>query len=90
MTRYVWSRSRQQFIGRDGQPMQAPDRICAPLIQSDIKPYMSPLGTGEVSGRMQQREELKRTNCRIVDPTEFKPTFKNEKFACKHGLPFDG
>lgn len=92
MTRYVWNRELKAFIDpRTDQPMDIPDRgICAPLIQSDIKPYMSPLGTGEITGRAQRREDLKRAGCREVDPSEFKPTFKNEKFARKHGLPFEG
>lgn len=83
--RYVWDRSRQQFIDRDGQAMEAPDRICAPLICSDIKPYLSPLGTGEVSGRRQRREELKRAGCREVDPDEYRPTFKTKKWAQRFG-----
>lgn len=90
MTRYVWDRASQQFVDRDGQPMETPDRICAPLIQSDIKSYMSPLGTGEISGRRQRREDLKRSGCREVDPSEFKPRFVNEQFARKRGLPFEG
>lgn len=92
MTRYVWDRELQAFIDpKTEQPMDIPDRgVCAPLIQSDITPYMSPLGTGEIGGRRQRREDLKRAGCREVDPSEFKPTFRNEKFARKHGLPFEG
>lgn len=82
MTRYVWDREQQRFVDRDGDPMDIPDRgVCAPLIQSDIKPYMSPLGTGEVSGRSQRREDLKRAGCREVDPSEFRPTFRTKKWA---------
>jgi hypothetical protein len=88
--RYVWDRDRQAFVDRYGRPMETPDRICAPLICSDIKPYMSPLGTGEISSRSKRRYELDKSNCRAVDPSEFRPTFKNEKFARKHGLPFEG
>lgn len=88
--RYIWDREQHRFVDRDGVPMDIPDRgVCAPLIQSDITPYMSPLGTGEISGRRQRREELKRSGCREVDPSEFKPTFKNKQFAQKRGLPFN-
>lgn len=88
MTRYIWSNG--QWTDRDGKAMEAPDRVCAPLIQSDITPYMSPIGTGEISGRRQRREDLKRAGCREVDPSEFRPTFKNKEFARKRGLPFEG
>lgn len=74
MARYVW---------RDGafrdpstnRPMDLPERdvIAAPLIQSDLPPYMSPLGTGLIDGRRARREDLKRGNCREVDPGEWKP-----------------
>jgi hypothetical protein len=86
--KYVWSREQQAFIDREGNPMQAPDRVCAPLICSDIKPYMSPLGTGMIDGRKARREDLRRNDCREVDPSEYTPVFKNEKFARKRGLPF--
>lgn len=85
MTRYIWDRAAMQFIDRDGQPMQTPDRVCAPLIQSDIKPYDSPLGTGMIDGRRARREDLKRSGCREVDPTEFKPKFVNKSWAAKRG-----
>lgn len=57
------------------------------MIASDIPDYMSPLGNGLISGRRARREELKRNNCREVDPAEFKPAFYNKKFAAKRGLP---
>lgn len=88
--RYVWDREHQCFVDRDGRPMQAPDRICRPMIISDTPAYMSPLGTGEIDGRRARREDLARHNCREVDPTEYKPRIKSEKFARKHGLPFEG
>lgn len=88
--RYVWSRELQAFIDRDGKPMEAPDRVCAPRVQSDTQAYESPLGTGMIDGRTARREDLKRSGCRGVDPDEFKPRYVNEKFARKRGLPFDG
>ncbi len=57
---------------------------------SDIEPYKSPLGTGVVGSRMARREELKRHNCREVDPSEFKPAYINERFTKKHGLQLSG
>ena len=45
-----------------------------PSIWGDIQPYRSPLGTGEISSRSGRREDLKRGNCREVDPSE-RPDF---------------
>lgn len=45
-----------------------------PSIWADIAPYRSPLGTGEITSRSQRREDMKRGNCREVDPSE-KPDF---------------
>lgn len=77
MTRYIWDREVRHF--RDAQTgalMDIPERseITAPRIQSDIKPYMSPLGTGLIDGRKARQEDLKRGGCREVDPSEFKPS----------------
>jgi hypothetical protein len=72
----------------DGNLMDIPERgVCAPMIASDIPDYMSPLGTGLISGRRARREELRRNNLREVDPGEFKPAYYNKKFAAKRGLP---
>lgn len=51
-----------------------------------MTPYMSPLGGGLVEDRSQRREEMKRNGVREVDPSEFKPTYKNERFINKHGI----
>lgn len=79
MARYVWDRARRTFVSREtGEPMELPEReIAAPLICSDLPDYMSPLGTGLISGRAARREDLMRGNCREVAPGEFK---KSEAF----------
>lgn len=42
--------------------------ICAPAVHTDIAPYISP-GTGkEVSSRVQQREDLLKSNAIIAEP----------------------
>lgn len=62
-----------------------------PQIMSDIEPYRSPLGNGWVTSRSARREDLKRGNCREVDPSErlktTKPLKRAVKYAEKHGLP---
>lgn len=74
--RYVWDREHQCFVDpRTRLPMELPTKtkIAAPLIQSDLPAYMSPLGTGLIDGRRARREDLKRHNCREVDPQEWRP-----------------
>lgn len=52
-------------------------------IWSDLAAYKSPLGTGWVDGRAARREEMKRHNCRPVDPSEWKPTYTNQRYVEK-------
>lgn len=42
-------------------------------VMSDLPGYRSPLGTGWIEGRAARREDLKRGNCREVDPGEWSP-----------------
>ncbi len=65
------------------------DEPLTPRLQvvPDIKGYLSPVGTGWVDGRHARREDLKRTNSREVDPSEWKGSYTNERFARKYGLP---
>ncbi len=72
-----------------GEPMERLHGISAPRVLSDIAAYRSPLGDGVIEGRAARREHLKRNNCREVDPSEFKPTYRNPEFAAKRGLPLD-
>lgn len=65
MTRYVWNGNTWV------KPAQR-TRAAAPMIQSDLPAYKSPLGTGWVEGRAARREEMKRHNVREVDPSEFR------------------
>lgn len=41
-----------------------------PYIQGDIAEYVSPATGQVVGGRAQRREDLKRSDCREVDPSE--------------------
>lgn len=44
-----------------------------PAIQRDLPAYRSPLGTGVIDGRAARREEMKRHDCRPVEPSELPP-----------------
>lgn len=61
-----------QFIAQMREAEGLPDYEPSPVFHymPDVRPYMSPLGTGEVTSRRQRREELKRSGCREVDPSE--------------------
>jgi len=54
-----------------------------PYVVGDTPDYVSPVGSGMVSGRVARREDLKRSGCREVDPGEFTPKYVNPKFAAK-------
>ena len=58
-----------------------------PYIAGDIKPSLSPLGTGEITSRSHRREELKRHDCREVDPSEWKRQKPPKPRARKHAQP---
>lgn len=80
MSRYIW---------RDGcwrdvitlKPMELPAGkvVSMPMVQSDIKPYKSPLGDHWIDGRREQREELKRNDMVINENPA--PKFDREEYA---------
>lgn len=59
-----WHGRRQ----RDEPRSEFPAPQLAPVFQD----YRSPLGTGPITSRNQRRDDLKRGNCREVDPSEYK------------------
>ena len=84
-TTYVWRNGRFENKAT-GEPMDAPDRVCVPHIMSDIGEYRSVASGKMITGRAAQREDLKRTGCRLVDPSEYKPeTCRTQKWAKRLG-----
>lgn len=70
MPRYRLDSQTRELVEIVDGPRRKP---VAPMIMSDIKPYVSPLGwKHEVGSRSERREELKRHGCREVDPSERK------------------
>lgn len=62
--------------------------LASPQVMRDIPEYKSPLGTGLITSRSQRREDLKRGDCREVDPSEWKrqkPPKPGSKRAQQHG-----
>ena len=61
-----------------------------PYIRGDLPPYRSPVTGKLIEGRAARREDLARSGCREVDPSEYKPVYRNYEFCQKRGLPFMG
>lgn len=84
-TRYVWDREANSFVDPSTRaPMPIPDRdgICLPAIRSDIAAYRSVTTNKVIEGRAAQREDLKRSGCRLVDPSEAPaPVCRTKKWA---------
>ena len=55
-----------------------------------MKPYVSPVTGKVIEGRAARREDLARTGCREVDPSEYKPVYKNYEFCQTRRLPYEG
>lgn len=92
MARCYWDREAREWVEYDHIALRAAraKESTGPFVVSDIPEYRSPLGTGIVSGRAQRREELKRHNCREVDPSEYQPAYFNQAAAQTHGREWLG
>lgn len=87
MARYVW-RGGEFVCRKTGEPMHKPfaGQVTAPAVVSDLPKYISPVTGQPVDGRWARKEDLKRSGCREVDPSEWRPKYLNKKFAAKRGL----
>lgn len=78
---------------KTGEPMDIPERsaVCAPMVQSDIPEYRSPIDGALISSRSTRREDLKKNGCVEWEPGLSKRPggLGNPKFAAKHGLPLN-
>lgn len=61
-----------------------------PYVRSDLPAYQSPVTGKVIEGRAARREDLARAGCREVDPSEYKPVYKNYEFCQKRRLPYMG
>lgn len=67
MPTFIYDKATDRMVEVVRGP-RAPSRF--PMIIRDTPDYLSPLGTGLISGRAARREDLKRGECREVDPSE--------------------
>jgi hypothetical protein len=89
MTSYVWRNGRWREKA-SGEPMQlsAPATVAAPIVQSDIAEYRSPIDGQLITSRSQRREDLRRHGCVEAEPRPtHKRGYRNPRFATKRGLP---
>ena len=61
-----------------------------PYVRGDLPTYISPVTGKPVNGRRERREDLARSGCREVDPSEHKPVYKNYEFCQINRLPYMG
>jgi hypothetical protein len=88
LTTYVWEDGKL-IDKRDASPRPTKHAdMGVPYIIGDLPGYASPVGTGWIEGRAARREDLKRTGCREVDPSEYKPQYHNKTFAKKWGKEY--
>lgn len=80
MTVYVWKDSAWRDK-KTGEIMDAPDRVCAPIIRSDLPAYFSVVSGKWVDGRTARREDLKRTGCRPLESDEGPKYCTTKKWA---------
>jgi hypothetical protein len=59
-----------------------------PYIRGDIPAYVSPVTGKIVEGRAARRDDLARAGCREVDPSEYKPVYRNYEFCQKYRKPY--
>ncbi len=72
---------------RTGEPMLKDDEtlsVAMPFVLGDLPDYVSPLGSGVISGRAARREDLKRHGCREVDPSEYTPEYRNARLERRY------
>lgn len=81
MTKYVYRNGA--LVNKDtGEPLAIESKeICAPYITSDIPAYFSHASGKWVEGRSARREDMKRAGVRELDPSEFKPQYRDKKRA---------
>lgn len=97
MASYVFDRQTGTLIDKAeyyarkfGEAVERMSSLPMPYVRGDIKPYTSPVTGKLIEGRAARREDLARSGCREVDPSEYKPIYKNYEFCQKRRLPYMG
>ena len=85
--KYYWRNGA--WRDNDGNIIESRDQVYAPMIQSDLPAYFSVASMKWMDGRRARRDDLKRTGCREVDPSEGPKTVKSKKLAQNLKLEHD-
>jgi hypothetical protein len=80
-----------QLVDKDtGVPLVLPATFVPvlPMVVSDLEPYESPATGKIITSKSEQREDLAKSGCRLLDPSESptKGKIRNAKFAAKRGF----
>lgn len=67
MPTFIYDKATDRMVEVVAGP-RAPSKF--PSIQRDLPAYRSPTGSGVIEGRAARREDLARSGCREVDPSE--------------------
>ena len=97
MTSYLWSDTAEEWLPAEqvlaARHNSEPDNrsdLPFPYIRGDLPAYTSPITGKIIEGRAARREDLARSGCREVDPSEYKPIYKNYEFCQAKRLPYMG
>ena len=89
MARYRWVRNIGFVDKETGQPMESDGSFIGDKklhLVSEIPEYKSPVTGKMIDARWKRKEEMKREMVREVDPSEFKPCYRNLDFIKKRGI----
>ena len=98
MPSYIFDRETMEMVDRDTYyatraakaPRKTAEGVPMPYVRGDLPTYISPVTGKPVDGRAERREDLARTGCREVDPSEYKPIYRNYEFCQSRRLPYMG
>lgn len=88
MTTIAIIRNGVFYLADEAPPPEARPR--GPAVFGDYAAYQSPATGKMIEGRRAHRDDLARSNCRIIEKGEHRAVYKNPTFALKRGLPLDG
>jgi len=82
---------KDQFLAAKFESVRANvSDLPRPYVRGDLPAYKSPVTGKVIEGRAARREDLARSGCREVDPSEYKPVYRNYEFCQKNRLPYMG
>lgn len=81
---------KSQYYARKYENSKFSNVVPFPHVRGDLPAYRSPVTGKIIEGRAARREDLARSGCREVDPSEYKPVYRNYRFCQERRLPYMG